>query len=111
MKNKTSTQEKRENIKKLSKAVKPLVDSGEYSTINEAIINAMYKTDGHEVFNSYKNWQLEGKQVKRGSVAFVIWGTPRRTKNQEAEKGEKDEYKFFPLAFLFSNKQVEDVTS
>lgn len=102
-------------LKALSQQVKPLVNSGQYDFINEALIDCIYKQDGHEEFNTLPQWNKKGYRVKRGSRAFVVWGSPKElSKEQQAEPGreapenEEDEKdNFWPLCYLFSNLQVE----
>lgn len=51
---------------------------------------------------------LLGKVVKKGEKALLLWGEPRNGGKQEKEEGkDDDEYKFFPLAYVFSQLQVE----
>ncbi|WP_372744282.1 ArdC-like ssDNA-binding domain-containing protein [Lutibacter sp.] len=78
--------------------------------VNDIIIDHFYKDDNNTEFHSYKGWQELGYQVKKGSKAFLIWGRKRENISQEqASAEEKDQYKFFPLAFIFSNNQVEPI--
>jgi hypothetical protein len=107
--------ENREMLKALSQQVKPLVKSGQYDFINEALIDCIYKQEGHEEFNTLPQWNKKGYRVKRGSRAFVVWGSPKEvSKEQQAEQGreapeneEDDKENFWPLCYLFSNLQVE----
>jgi len=99
--------EKREKLKSLSAGAKKLVKIGAFDTVNEAIIETIYKNDGHTHFNTFFGWKLDGFNVKKGSKAFLVWGKPRKVKKQEVQEGEKDEFSHFPLAYLFSNLQVE----
>lgn len=105
----TPIQEKRELLKQLSKAAAAFVENGEYPTINEAIINTAYKSETHTTFKTFNQWKADGFFVQKGEKAFLVWGRP--TEEQEAEKGPEPstepEGRFFPLAFLFSNAQVE----
>jgi len=75
--------------------------------MNQAIL-AHYKEENPEIqlFNTYNAWKKEGCQVQKGAKAYVIWGTPRQATNQEAEESEADEFKFFPIAYLFADTQV-----
>lgn len=77
-------------------------------TINDIIIEQFYTKDGHTEFALFNDWRQRGYKIKKGSKAFVIWGKKRKAQ-KAAEEPEKDpdEFKFFPLAYLFSNKQVE----
>jgi hypothetical protein len=107
--------ENREMLKTLSKQVKPLVSSGQYDFINEALIECIYKHDGHEEFNTLPTWNKKGFRIKRGSRAFVVWGSPKPLSmeqqaepSKEAPENEEDENNnFWPLCYLFSNLQVE----
>jgi len=85
-----------------------LVRDGKCKTINDGLLH-LYKTDNPDIqtFRTYNGWKREGCQVKKGSKAFLIWGTPRTATNQEAEENQEDEFKFFPIAYLFADTQVE----
>lgn len=103
--------QKREELKALSAGYQVMVRSGQFSSVNEGL--AYYYAElGHKVLKSYRQWQEEGYQVKRGSKALLLWGSPLRNNGKdEAQKNEPeasgDDYKFFPLAYVFSNLQVE----
>jgi hypothetical protein len=92
----------RQDLKEKSNLVKPLVQMGEFDTINEALINKLYKSELHNEFKPLVVWNKEGKKVKKGEKAFTIWGKPRKAKNDDSE----DEFSFFPVCYVFSNKQV-----
>jgi hypothetical protein len=104
---KEETKEKREQLKKLSAIAAELVKEGEAETINEGLI-LLYEKQGHTEIHSFKKWLEMGYAVRKGEKALLLWGQPKTGLNQEKEKeGEKDEFKFFPLAYVFSRKQVE----
>ncbi len=69
----------------------------------------------HNTYRTYKEWTKEGYQVKKGSKAFLFWARPlpnlkREKAEQEGKEPEtEDEYNYFPLCYLFSNKQVEKI--
>ena len=80
--------------------------------VNDILIEHFYKDEENNEFHSYKGWQELGYQVKKGSKSFVIWGRKRQNiDDKKAATEEKDQYKFFPLAFIFSNNQVEPITN
>ncbi|HMT28026.1 MAG TPA: JAB domain-containing protein [Bacteroidia bacterium] len=95
---------KRDELRKLSKSVMPMVKEGTYKNVNMALIESCYKNDGNEIFKSYEGWKMEGFQVKKGEKAFLIWARPTKTED-------KPEDKFFRVAFLFSNLQVEPISN
>ena len=104
----TKIKEHREKLKALSNQVKPLVEAGKFETINAAIIELFYKNDGNEIFKKFKEWKKEKKIILKGSKSFVVWAKPLKAQKQKQETSpeEQDEYSFFPICHLFSNKQV-----
>jgi hypothetical protein len=105
--------ENREALKELSKLARILVKEEAFDTINEAIIETVYRKDGHEEFNTLPEWNKRGFRVIKGSRAFVVWGRPKKVQEaeqnqteEEPEEGE-DNGKIWPLCYLFSNLQVE----
>lgn len=111
----------RDTLITLSNEVKDLVEDGTFPTINAAIMETMYKEGNHRIFNTYMSWKKIGKQVKKGAKAFLLWSKPIRTgepkqQQEEAEETgevllspEEAEYKYYGIAYLFSNAQVEDI--
>lgn len=89
----------------LSNAIKPLLETGEYAGVNDAIKDVIYQ--GAEL-NTFKGWLEIGKAVKKGEKAKVLWGTPRRIKDKEATEEEKGT-EFFPICYVFSSDQVEEL--
>jgi hypothetical protein len=98
--------EAREQLKELSRAVKPLVKLGAYDTVNEAVIETAYRNNGHNEFKKFSEWKEEGKRIKKGSKGFPVWARPREMKKEDHPDLE-DEFSFFPICYLFSNAQVE----
>lgn len=107
-------QETREKLKALSISVRELVKEGKFQNVNEAILDS-YKDDENKEFKSYNQWHEDGYQVRKGEKAFALWGRPKEheAENDSPEKSEgaSDEHmsKFFPIAFVFSNKQVDPI--
>lgn len=107
MDTKTSIQQKRDELKKVSAIAKELVKGGEFNTINEGIIG-IYTNETHQHFKTLPQWNEAGYKVKRGEKAFLVWGKPKGRKNAEAKaEPSEEESNFFPIAFVFSNAQVE----
>lgn len=109
----------RERLKLLSNEVKDLVEDGTFETINDAIMETLYKSREHRTFNSFVGWKQQGKQVKKGEKAFLLWSKPKHVPkepvteevNEETDPDNptQNEYRFYGIAYLFSNAQVEDI--
>jgi hypothetical protein len=105
---------RRDELKSLSRIVKMGMKTGaiDAASVNDGLIQ-LYAVDGHEVFNTFYQWKAVGKSIIKGSKAFTVWGSPHDVKSHqqpvtpEAE-GEEDEFKYWPLCYLFSNLQVTD---
>lgn len=101
------SRERRAQLIERSKLVRMMMEAGEeFETVNEGL-KALYADEGHEVLNTYKQWQEEGQQVRKGSEALLIWGRPRQT--QQGDDSEDEAFKFWPLCYLFSNLQTDPV--
>ena len=115
LKEKRPIEEARERLKLLSLEVKDLVEDGTFETVNDAIMETMYKSREHRTFNSFMGWKQQGKKVKKGEKAFLLWSKPKNIAKdpkpeEETEKSTQDDmYKYYGIAYLFSNAQVEDI--
>lgn len=95
-------------IKLSDKAREIREEAGAEEYLNDIIIREFYQKDGHEEFHLLSAWNELGYKVKKGSKAFTIWGRKRKKEaDPEAQGEEAKTYEFFPLAYLFSNLQVE----
>ena len=108
--------EKKQVLIQFSKLIKLKMETGdiEKNTINESLID-MYSNEKHQEFYTFKDWKKKGYKVKKGSKAFFVWSKPIKAtkKNEKKEMDEKteDKYKFFGIAYLFSNNQVESLNN
>lgn len=99
-----SREDKRMLLKKLSAIAKTKIQLTDSSLrVNEVLIQ-MYSDETHKEFNSYKQWKEKGFIVKKGEKSFFVWS---KKLNAKDSKEEDKEYKFFGMAHLFSNAQVE----
>ena len=104
---KEEMKEKREGLKAVSRELQQAVKAGVYPSVNAGLV-AMYAEQGHTEIHSFRGWLEKGYVVKKGEKALLLWGEPRKAYNQEKKTDhEKDEFSFFPLAYVFSQKQVE----
>lgn len=79
-------------------------------TVNEILLKIIYDTKDIKEFNTFRQWKEKGYTIIKGSKAYLIWGQPVNkqkadAKGEEYSEGE-DEYRYFPVCYLFSDKQV-----
>lgn len=108
--NANTIQEKREILKGLSKPLQELVKLNKIESVNNGLI-AIYREDGHAELKTLKQWNKEGKRVKKGQKALCLWGRPKEKEEKEKETDnsttENEDLTFYPLCFVFSNQQVQ----
>lgn len=107
---KQEQKKRREELKKISQPIKKLVKKGELENINQGLKN-IYAQQGHTILKPLKQWNKEGKRVKKGEKALLLWGSPTRIKKEQKEKDhteENDKLDFYPLCFVFSNLQLQE---
>ena len=82
----------------------------ESRTINYMLLRFFY---GGGRFQTFKEWKTDGAVIKKGAKAIVIWGQPKKgtpkdidDTNLSEEEKELKKYEFFPLCYLFSEKDV-----
>lgn len=99
--------EKRKALIALSKMVRPLVEQGEFDTVNEAI-KEQYLDLNTEIteFKTFGQWKQEGATVRKGEKAFLVWGQPRKIEQVPEGSDEPEEFKYWPVCYLFANTQV-----
>jgi hypothetical protein len=100
---KSTSNPRRKELIALSNAVKPLLETGDFGSINDAIKEVIY--EGVEL-NTFKGWIDKGFSVIKGEKALLLWGAPRKTKQADAEQ-EEEGSEFFPVCYVFSKNQVE----
>ena len=109
------TREKRKQLGQLSNQLKNNAKAinYDYLTVNQLLFDFCYNPDKSLEFNTFNQWKDKGFRVKKGEKAFLIWARPVGSKkdneNNEPAKisDNEDDYSFFPLCYVFSNKQVE----
>ncbi len=100
---------RREELKTLSRMVKLQMKMGaiDAASVNDALIQ-LYSADGHSEFKTFHQWKALGKSILKGSKAFAVWGSPKEIQHPDPEAAEDDEFKYWPLCYLFSDKQVTE---
>jgi hypothetical protein len=98
---------KRKSLIELSKIVRMGVKSGAYDSVNEGLKEIYQETNlGIEEFKTFWQWKEEGATVRKGQTAFLIWGQPRKVSQVPDGATEPEEFKYWPLCYLFANTQV-----
>lgn len=100
--------EKRKQLIAMSVIARTLVEQGEADTVNECLL-AMYSEENEDIteFNTFQQWKQQGFTILKGSKAFLVWGQPRKVEQAKEGSEEPEEYKYWPVCYLFSNLQVE----
>jgi antirestriction protein ArdC len=119
-----SIQEKREKLKDLSSRAKAIKEellkrctnpsevlAIEEMTVNQIIVNYIYKDDQHLNFDTFKGWIKNGFAVRKGEKAFLLWGRKKQTEVKPNGEERTEELEFFPVTYVFSNAQVEPLNS
>lgn len=108
----STIQEKREILKQLSKPLQVLAKSEAIENVNEGL-KGIYRQEGHITLKTLRQWNKEGKRVRKGERALCLWGKPKlreqKADNSTTEQGkdEKNPLNFFPVCYVFSNQQVQ----
>lgn len=83
--------------------------------INDIIAGWYRETSGATEFRTFAQWKADGYNIKKGSKAFILWSKkksvtkPGEATEKNTEPSEETAYEFFPIAYLFSDLQVEKV--
>lgn len=108
--------EKKLQLIAISKKMRELVKLGKAESINEALKKFVYAPAGHTDLKTLKEWNEEGKKVKKGSQALLVWSSPIKGKKhldskekptESPQSSEDEEFSFWNICYLFSNLQVE----
>ncbi|MFA9191143.1 ArdC-like ssDNA-binding domain-containing protein [Flavobacterium sp. FZUC8N2.13] len=104
--------EKKKALIALSKSAKEIQElEDEPRNINSILIEDFYSKGEHQEFNTFQEWIKQGKRVKKGEKAFLVWGRKRKNNQDQAtaepQTKEEKEFSFYPLCYLFSNAQVQ----
>ena len=109
-KDKKNPQTRKAELIELSAQMRKKVESGQYETINQALI-AHYAASGHTELHTFNEWLMLGYKVKKGEKALLLWSKKRTREKAQTEAQKQDEetksVSFHSVAYLFSNLQVE----
>jgi len=97
----------RKKLIELSQFIRIGVKEGIYDSVNEGL-KEMYEEGNEEIFefNTFNQWKEQGFTIKKGSKAFLFWGQPRQISQVPEGSTEPEEFKYWPICYLFTNTQV-----
>lgn len=80
--------------------------------INDIIVEWYRQQSGAKIFKTFAQWKADGYNIVKGSKAFILWSKKKSvTKQSEpienSSEPQETAYEFFPIAYLFSDLQVE----
>lgn len=97
-------------LKELSAPFRAAVKLGSIETVNEGL-RRMYADQGHSELKTFHQWKQEGKRVKKGEHALLLWARPKRIPKPQdmpvKNENEDDEMNYFPICYVFSQNQVQ----
>ena len=97
---------KRKHLIALSKVAKMMVGEGMVDSVNEALLQMYDENEEGLEFNTFWQWKEKGFKVSKGSKAFLVWGKPKKVPVTQPTTSEEEEFKFWPVCYLFSENQV-----
>jgi len=97
----------RKTLIELSKFVRIGVKEGAYDSVNDGL-KEIYTEQNPEIdeFKTFQQWKREGATVRKGEKAFLIWGQPRQVSQVPEGTTEPEEFKYWPICYLFANTQI-----
>jgi predicted ribonuclease toxin of YeeF-YezG toxin-antitoxin module len=107
---------RREELRELSANLRPLVEKGIFDSLNLAIVDNYKKSENAFHYKRVKEWNEEGKRIKKGSKGFPVWGRKNRPKKEKSgsqaqqlqqAQTENEDLGFFPICYLFNEHQIE----
>lgn len=106
----SAIREKRNRLREVSKPIQMLVKAGALPSVNHGL-KQIYSQEGHDDLKTIWEWNDQGKRVKKGEKALLLWGSPRKAKVKITNEGNPaidDEMQFYPICYVFSAKQVQE---
>lgn len=99
--------ENRKKLIELSQVARALKEAEEVDSVNEGLIYLYDEQQGQECeYNTFHQWKDKGCTVLKGVHAFCVWGQPRTASQTPEGSAEPEEYKYWPICYLFSDLQV-----
>lgn len=87
----------------------------ESRTINDMLMQFLYNRNGDRQYKTFNQWKHEGKIINKGAKAAIVWGQPIKATGkpepqttEQEKQSQPDEFKMYPLCYLFSNEQISE---
>ena len=93
----------------MSQPLALLKKQGAINTINEALVE-IYASQGFNNIKSLRQWNKDGRAVRKGEKALLLWGRPKQNKGETVpaeSHEEQDDFRFFPIAYVFDITQTK----
>jgi hypothetical protein len=98
----------RDKLKMLSAPLRVLLKEGAIDSINAALAE-LYESQGHHNLKTLYSWNKEGRRVKKGEHALLLWARPKEITIKKAKENgatEDELLNFFPICYVFSEAQT-----
>ena len=104
---------RRKALSDLSRLIKPLVQAGQFDSVNDGLLHTYREETGQSVFHTFRDWRERGCFVNKGETGYPIWSRPMALQDKpegadETETSSKPERRVFRMAYLFHYGQVTD---
>lgn len=105
--------ERRKALKDLCNTLQAAAKAAGMEETPNELLREYYAQAGHKELKTFNEWKKEGYYIRKGEKAILLWGKPKPSRlskeiaKMEGKPEEEAENDFYPLAYLYSNKQVE----
>lgn len=103
---------RRKALKDLCNALQAAAKAAGIEQKPNELLRDFYAQSGHTELKTFEEWKQAGFYIRKGEKAILLWGHPKPSRQakeaakQAGKPEEEAENDFYPLAYLFSNKQV-----
>jgi len=98
----TPKEERRKKLHELTdKLIEEAKGTGDSSNRNQLLLRYYREQCGATVLRTMEAWAEQGKRIRKGAKAFLLWDKP-----QASADGNGDTGNFFPMKFVFDIRQV-----
>ena len=105
----TPKEERRKRLHELTgQLIEEAKATGDSSNRNQLLLRYYREQCGATVLRTLEAWAAQGKRIRKGAKAFLLWDKPQASSDGGAgEAGEPNS--FFPMKYVFDIRQVYSV--